>query len=65
MARAGFDLLEQLQARRDSVPPLVFCTSPRGVTTHREAAFAAGAAHIFTECDEVLSLIDLSPDARD
>ena len=54
--QAGFELFEQLKAMHEGVQ-LVFCTSPRGVKTHREEALAAGAIDIFTNCDDVMPLI--------
>lgn len=55
---AGFDLFERLRARREDVR-LVFCTSPRGLATHRAEALAAGALAIVADCDEILPLIGL------
>lgn len=56
VGRAGFDLLEQLQARRSEVQ-LVFCTSERAVSTFREEALAAGALAMVADCREIVRFI--------
>jgi len=63
VGRAGFDLLEGLRARRPDVR-IVFCTSPRAVTTYRAEAIAAGALGMVENCEEILRMIGLEPSGQ-
>lgn len=60
--RAGLQLLQALRARYPALE-LAFCTSARAVAEYREEALAAGARAIVTECEVILTLLGVEPNA--
>jgi CheY-like chemotaxis protein len=58
--RAGLELLQSLRERHPALE-LAFCTSARAVAEYREAALAAGARDIVTECEAILGLLGIEP----
>jgi CheY-like chemotaxis protein len=60
VGRAGFELLERLRARADTLR-FVFYTSGRAAELNRSEALAAGALDMVADPDAVLRLIGIRP----